>query len=85
MPVKRSIYPSPARQPRNLWLDSAKLREEFSLLLPEWKADFDESVHEPSVPGACGPVADKRLPPGMPFAYRCAVLSHKIYCFHGDI
>ncbi|MGE5823585.1 MAG: hypothetical protein ACM36A_03230 [Bacteroidota bacterium] len=53
MPVKRSVYPRPARRPRNSWVGSAKLREEFSLSLPEWKADFGAFAHEPGPPGAC--------------------------------
>ena len=45
-PVPTSAYPTPARRPLNSRLSTVKLRETFSLDLPDWRAGVERMLRE---------------------------------------
>jgi dTDP-4-dehydrorhamnose reductase len=44
--VPTSAFPTPARRPLNSRLSSAKLREHFGLVLPDWRAGVERMLTE---------------------------------------
>ncbi|MDD1009912.1 dTDP-4-dehydrorhamnose reductase [Pseudomonas shahriarae] len=45
-PIDTSAYPTPARRPLNSRLDTQKLRDNFSLHLPEWQSGVTRMLRE---------------------------------------
>lgn len=45
-PVPTSAYPTPARRPLNSRLSTARLRDSFSLSLPDWRAGVERMLRE---------------------------------------
>jgi dTDP-4-dehydrorhamnose reductase len=46
VPIETTAYPTPACRPLNSRLDTRKLREEFSLHLPDWKSGVTRMLRE---------------------------------------
>lgn len=46
LPVPTSVFPTPAKRPRNSRLDTHKLREAFGLTLPSWQQGVERMLTE---------------------------------------
>ncbi len=45
-PVPTSAFPTPAHRPKNSRLDTARLREAFALVLPDWQVGVERMLRE---------------------------------------